>query len=215
MAEAPHAIFPMGQWLSQSVLPRLFPGLRYTKGGAADVVFRIPILREVYGWMGIVSATRSSLHEAYQQGYNVAVIPGGIAEQMRSDPTKEQLYLQSHRGYARWAIQHGTDILPVYVLGNTQILSRVSTGRGILTRLSRKLRMSLMLPYGRWYLPIPRRHPLIMMIGLPVVVTQEDVPSKEQVEFVHQEVMKRVEGLFHAGKHRLGPQWEQRDLEVL
>jgi hypothetical protein len=44
--EAPHGIFPMGSFVSASVIEEAFPGHMIT-GIAADVVFRTPLWRHL------------------------------------------------------------------------------------------------------------------------------------------------------------------------
>lgn len=47
-AEFPHGIFPMGQFLSASMIKVLTPG-QMIHGTGADIVFKIPIMRHIMG----------------------------------------------------------------------------------------------------------------------------------------------------------------------
>lgn len=48
-------------------------------GMAADSVFRIPLWRHVYTWLGIVPASAANLRRYLKWG-SVGITPGGIAE---------------------------------------------------------------------------------------------------------------------------------------
>ena len=54
------------------------PGERFY-GMAADSVFRIPLWRHVYTWLGIVPASAANLKRYLKWG-SVGITPGGIAE---------------------------------------------------------------------------------------------------------------------------------------
>ena len=55
------------------------------------------------------------------------------------------------------------DLVPVYHLGNTQLLSFWGN-----EAVSRRWRVCFGLLLGRWGLPLPRRHPIITLVGAPV-----------------------------------------------
>ena len=56
-----------------------------------------------------------------------------------------------------------SDLLPVYHLGQSQLLTFWGT-----EEWSRKYRISLGIFWGAYYLPLPRRHPIISLIGAPI-----------------------------------------------
>ena len=55
------------------------------------------------------------------------------------------------------------DIMPVYHLGDSQLLDFWG-----FKWLSRKLRASLGVVWGRWGLPLPRQHDLIALVDYPI-----------------------------------------------
>jgi 2-acylglycerol O-acyltransferase 2 len=57
----------------------------------------------------------------------------------------------------------GADIVPVYSLGQSRMLDfRGCCG------LSRRLRTAVGVFWGRWGLPVPRRHDIIVAVGRPI-----------------------------------------------
>ena len=73
----------------------------------------------------------------------------------------EEVMLRERRGVIRASIQNGAPLVPVYHLGNSAILR---FGPAWLRGLSRRLRMSVGLVYGKWG-PIPVQHPMHMVTG--------------------------------------------------
>ena len=41
------------------------------------------LLCTVFGWLGFMPASRGAMESAAQQGYNIAIVPGGIAEMLK------------------------------------------------------------------------------------------------------------------------------------
>ena len=54
--------------------------------------------------------------------------------------------------------------MPGYFSGTLQLFTICHDSRGVLKALSRRLRLSLFLFYGRWGLPLPRRGPLTAVV---------------------------------------------------
>lgn len=69
------------------------------------------------------------------------------------------------KGYIRCAVESGTPIIPVYYFGNAQLFH---FGPRCMQNISRKLGASLGIPYNDYFLPFPRRIPLMYVSGQPV-----------------------------------------------
>jgi hypothetical protein len=77
----------------------------------------------------------------------------------------DALVLGKKRGLMRLALQTGALCMPTYFVGTLQLYTIWQDRWGVLATLSRKLRLSLFLFFGRWGLPIPRRHPLTAIVA--------------------------------------------------
>lgn len=209
--EFPHGIFPMGQFLSSSLIPDTFPG-EMVCGLAADIVFYIPVIRQLLAWAGARRASRKSIKELLGRGFHVAILTGGIAEMYLVNDDIEGVYLRKRQNAVRAAIEEGAQIVPTFFFGNSKILKAYGNDKANtwLASFSRKLRASVVFCYGRWWLPIPLRHPLKLVIGEPVAVTQNLKPTNEEVDQVLQRVIAATEKLY--AEHK--PAWETRPLVV-
>ncbi|CAN0252125.1 unnamed protein product, partial [Laminaria digitata] len=79
----------------------------------------------------------------------------------------ETVYLKKRKNFTKIAVEAGADIVPVYFFGNT-LLHDLVGGEGAdnwLFRLSRKFKTALVIFYGRFGTPIPRRRRLKMVAG--------------------------------------------------
>ena len=71
----------------------------------------------------------------------------------------------------RLAVQHGVDVLPVFVFGELETVRAVSpVPRVVAEFCMRRLRFSTALFVGRWGTFVPNRVPFHMVVGAPVAV---------------------------------------------
>eukprot|EP01031_Cornospumella_fuschlensis_P040686 gene40686-49608_t len=211
--EFPHGVFPMAQFLSASVVREITPGTEIC-GTAADVVFSFPIMRQIMSWIGTNPAKKKNIAKVFESGRYCAVIPGGIAEMYVVSETQECVYLKKRINTAKTAIEMGAHVIPVYFFGNTKLFSIAGNDPSTsswLSTLSRKMRASILLFYGRNYLPVPYRHPLRMVMGNVVNVVQKDQPSDADAQDLLDRVEKELVRLYNEQK----PEWETRPLVVL
>ncbi len=186
-AFVPHGIFPFG--LAFSALPER--GYGTTWGRIRPVVATatrlFPLVRTLIDWMGGVDASRAAVSRALSPpsspggvttrssgdddgSWRLGISPGGIAEMFETypkpgyHPNDEAALLRHRDGLFRLALSHGVPIVPVYCFGATKMFRRVQLPRFVET-LSRALRISLCLLYGRWGLPIPFRQRLTYVVG--------------------------------------------------
>jgi diacylglycerol O-acyltransferase 2, plant len=221
--EFPHAVFPMGQFLCAPVLDELIPRNERVCGIGADIVFSVPGLRQIMSWIGTRRATREGIRTILANDSHVTVLPGGIAEMYLVNPNVEAIYLRKRHNTVRMAIEEGLHIVPEFSFGNSRLYTILggkekTVGEeaslsnlisSFVFRLSRKLRMSLLLFYG-CFGTIPRALPLHLVRGKVIEVEQCDNPTDEQVQKVLDQLIEAVEQLYKDKK----PDWEDRPLVI-
>ena len=72
--------------------------------------------------------------------------------------------------------------------------------------------MSIVFFYGRFFLPIPIRHPIKMVSCDVVKVEQCDSPTEEQVKDVQNRVIASLQKMYDTSGKK--PDWEQRPLVI-
>ncbi|KAK9919185.1 hypothetical protein WJX75_009964 [Coccomyxa subellipsoidea] len=213
LAEFPHTVYPMGSWLGLPLCGQKGTGLpQNLRGGIASIMFQLPIVKHNYAWAGCMPAEyKLMLAHLRQPGASLSVIPEGIAGIfLAEDLQDEVIFLSKRKGFVRLAIQAGADLVPVYHMGQSQLLTFWGA-----EKLSRRWRASIGIFWGAWGLPLPRKRPIISLVGAPIKVKQEDHPSQEQIERVHAEFVASIKLLFDRHKHLLGPEWAEKELRIV
>jgi 2-acylglycerol O-acyltransferase 2 len=214
--EFPHAVFPMGQTLSASILRDITPGKKVC-GSGANVVFAFPVLRQIIAALGIRKATKEEFQRTFEQKHYAAVFPGGIAEMFlvdRHNHETESIYFRNRLNTVKLAIQQGANIIPVFFFGNTNMFDVIGNkqgDKGWLASLSRKLKMSIMFFYGKFYVTVPYRTPLKMVSGEIIEIIQNDNPEEKEIKETMEKVMKALYDIYEKKK----PSWESRRLVIL
>ncbi len=104
------------------------PKYRKINTAVASSLFSFPILKNVVGIFTLVDASAASLRKVLKRPGiegTVVIYIGGIAELFKSSRDEERLHLSSRKGFIKLALREGVDIVPVYLFGNTSILSVV------------------------------------------------------------------------------------------
>eukprot|EP00405_Crypthecodinium_cohnii_P022193 CAMPEP_0206468666 /NCGR_PEP_ID=MMETSP0324_2-20121206/29779_1 /ASSEMBLY_ACC=CAM_ASM_000836 /TAXON_ID=2866 /ORGANISM="Crypthecodinium cohnii, Strain Seligo" /LENGTH=351 /DNA_ID=CAMNT_0053942195 /DNA_START=51 /DNA_END=1107 /DNA_ORIENTATION=- len=208
----PHGLFPFTAGLvAVSDLAKVFMHVRIA---SAEVGFRLPVMRQALGWQGAIPATRRAISKALGEGDTVGLMPGGIAEMVKTRMDRETLVLKDRKGFVREALSRGVPIVPVYVFGQSITFGQLTLPSWV-HDLSRKIRLSIMFPYGRWGMLIPRKLPLLFAIGDPIKgpsLGPGVLPTDEQVNEAHSAVVAAVSDLYDFYKGIYG--WNDRPLTI-
>ena len=186
----------------------VFKGARFA---GASAVFQIPFIRQCAGMISAFKADAQLISEALSNGDSVAVTPGGIGEMYCIADDHEEVLLRGHKGFVRQALRHGVPIVPVYIFGNSQTWRLLAASR-FLERISRYLRVSLVVPCGRWGSIMPRKVPLVYAIGDALECSRIDSPTDAQVDELHSKFIEAVQALYEMFQGSYG--WASRPLYV-
>ena len=117
-----------------------FPGLVGKKltGLAATVVFKIPVVRELFLSMGYIDAGRKYATNALDAGRSLFICTGGEDEAMRSCQGEDILVLK-RKGFIRLALSYGCALVPVFGIGVSDLYKTYDLGT---LNLRRKLQKS-------------------------------------------------------------------------
>lgn len=155
---------------------------------------------------GFIDVSGKTIARALDAGTCVGTVPDGIAGifSMNKRPLEEVVKLKHRKGIARLALRTGHPIVPAYSVGNTAAFSAWFDPFGLLERASRAVQASLFIYWGRFFLPIPRRANITMLIGKPIVVDKIENPTDAQIDAVHQRLLVQMAELFDTHKASLG-----------
>lgn len=213
----PHGVFPYGNILSMLGFPALF-GHTF-RGLASSAALRPPIFKQVLRAIGIVDASRHVARNTLEGGESIGISTGGVAEIFFTNDEDECILLKERIGLVKLAIRTGADVVPCYLFGNTKLLNcwageGVPGGTFVLEKISRKLGFALILIYGRFFLPIPYRKPILAVLGRPIHTHQikGENPTPEQIEMIQTKLLDEMERIFDTYKPLYG--WDNKKLII-
>ena len=183
--------------------------------GVASVLLSTPILKHVMGIFNLISADKASLKKQFKKGGiegTVVLYVGGMAELFLSSVEEETLYLNKRKGFIKLALQEGVDVVPIYLFGNTTVLSVLQTG--YLANLSRKMQVSLTYFWGKFGLPIPRDSKCLYVGGQPLGMPKIENPTQADVDEWHAKYCEAVTKLFEKYKEKV-PAYKHKKLKII
>jgi 1-acyl-sn-glycerol-3-phosphate acyltransferase len=209
---APHGIVPFSLGLLQYGSLGAFMG--FPRITTASIVRYIPFFSHMLYLGGAVEATKTEMGKVLQSGGSIGVTPGGISEMFLGYPQpgcasdEEFALLHNRKGFVRLALQYGSTLVPVFCFGASSTFSRIVMPPWV-EALSRSLRASIMLFYGKWGLPIPWESPLTYALGehIPCGAGHArplSAPSAEEVDWVHNVFIRSLEKTFELNKALAG-----------
>ncbi|WP_327145028.1 lysophospholipid acyltransferase family protein [Nocardia sp. NBC_01327] len=174
---------------------------RLVRGLAENVLIDVPVLRDGLHRLGVVRGNRHNCYSLLEAGEAVAVFPGGGREAMRGKGQKYTLLWEGRTGFARMAIETGTPIVPIAMVGGDDIYDIVFDGNHPVMRPLRKavtglgLRANLTPPLIRGLGPtlVPKPERFYYALGTPIDTSPwRDAPDIEAAAVELQVVTRKA-----------------------
>jgi len=210
----PHGMLPAGAcWFHHTPqFASLFPSIPSPVTLGANVIFRVPLLRDVVMWAGARNVSRKSFLRSLRERGAVVLCPGGQAELVEHVGGVDDHVVTlctRHKGFIRIAIEEGAHLVPVFVFGESQAVRNIIKWKSAQRWTTKRLGFPMpFLPAGyKGFLPLPAPLPLSFVVGQPVEVpppSPDGVAAEEDVARVCVEYYAKVEELFHRYKASSG-----------
>jgi len=205
----PHGIAADYRMAIDGLLYAALPG-RTVLALAASVLFSLPFVRELCLWTRCIDASKKVAARALRKGRSLLVIPGGEAEQMRTMPGVEEVYLAKRLGFVKLALQHSAALVPCYAFGVVD-LYRVtpaqhrSNAQGARWTLSKKYGVAVPSYSGSLGF-LPTRVPNDLVLGEPLELqcATPGEPTDAEVQAAHAAYVAALRALFDAHKADFG-----------
>ena len=170
---------------------------RLPRGLTDHLVFRTPLLRELFTALGAVDGRHELADELLSLGNLVIVMPGGAPEAFKPSDRAYELYWRERTGFARLAIRQQVPVIPAACIG----IDELYTVPFDMFELGRRVFgvRSLPLPIFWGLGPMPRPVPLTHLIGEPLIppaVSPDDEPA---VLAFRDRVVESMEALIAGG----------------
>ena len=229
LAFVPHGIFPFGYGFGflPFISEKIFGMIRPVVATATNL---IPFLRDLLVWSNKVDASYNSVNDALRlgNGDRIGINPGGIDEIFLTyHPSKPNTeYCIVRKGFIRFAYKYNIPIYPIYCFGATKMFRRLQLPYLFDAYISHILRISFVIFYGVFGLPIPYRQKLMYIIGNPIIGPSSlstlnnnsggnGVHDYENqiVDEMHQQFCNELTRIFHRHKKAYG--WDHKSLDIL
>ncbi|PAN34839.1 hypothetical protein PAHAL_6G163000 [Panicum hallii] len=175
----PHSIMPFGAWaLTEPASCMPLPKMKILTSSAA---FYIPLMRQIWMWLGSVPATREIFCSHLADGYSCVVSPGGLRETLHMNPGLEVAFIKSRKGFVKIAMQNGCPLVPIFCFGQNDAYKWWNPDIKLLTRIATALKSIPVIYWGKFGTPIPYRTPMHVFVGKPIPVEKRGQPTKNEV----------------------------------
>lgn len=207
----PHSALPTAMTAlfarSSTLLPKGLRGSCYCL--SSSICFKIPIVRQLWWWVGVRPATREAIHGILANRESVVVIPGGVQECLYMEHESEVVFLRSRTGFVRLALQHGAPLVPVYAFGQTATYGWYRPGppwipASVVQLISRGIGFAPLILWGAYGTAVPKHAPITVVIGKPIPVPKVESPSPELVREYLDKFITELYELFEAHKAAAG-----------
>ena len=196
----PHGVFSFGgacagvQWATRWWHPKQIPT------SVASSVLVTPLIKHIVGLFGIIDASTKSLTRWLTKGNSVVLYIGGIAELFLVSQDEEMLFAAKRKGFIKLALRTGSEIVPVYFMGNTSVLSVLNGA--VLRRIARATGVTLTWFWGYQGTLIPRPNKILGVLGRPLGIPETPIaePTQAQIDSFHDKYLAEVQRLFDTYK---------------
>ncbi|OAF55162.1 diacylglycerol O-acyltransferase 1 [Pseudogymnoascus destructans] len=217
----PHGIISHGAFAAFATealgFAQLFPGITNSLL-TLDSNFRIPFYREYILALGLASVSRQSCENLLSRGglngegmgRAITIVVGGARESLDARPGTLRLVLRRRYGFVKMALRTGADLVPVLGFGENELYDQFSVeGRPWIRRgqdlLKRTLGWTLPLFHARGVFNydvglVSYRRAVNVVVGRPIPVRQNRMPSVEEVEELHERYCEELVRLWETWK---------------
>jgi len=209
----PHGMVPIGSMLAAPMATHCMK--RNPVGATHWTLPLIPFMRYLVSFK-TVDSSKEAIVEGIKNGHAVGIIPDGIAGIFKNNEKNQEVVWKKRKGIAKLALQNGIPVVPAYCVGNTKLLSLVFDPWGLLKQFptswmgeGRGARGLFLYYYGRFYLPIPRRENITILLGAPIEVKQVDNPCASDIDLLHERILQQTKKMYDSYKGNLGVQDEE------
>eukprot|EP00918_Siedleckia_nematoides_P010012 GHVU01021909.1.p1 GENE.GHVU01021909.1~~GHVU01021909.1.p1 ORF type:complete len:362 (+),score=70.48 GHVU01021909.1:126-1211(+) len=209
----PHGVLCDYRILFDGMVAHYLKGITSHRFLVADVLLRIPAVREVVLWTHGVSARKEVARDCLRKGLTLFLTPGGEREQLQTARGEEAVYLLRRKGFLGLAAEHKLPVVPCYAFGVSDLYRTSSACEGLRSALVRYLGVCLPLFVGRLgCVPAKGRHNVTMVFGEPIDSADPLSGAPLPVELLHDKYVEALKQLYEDNKREYGD--EARELHI-
>ena len=172
----PHGMYPISWMIFATHLASIDCFPLFLMG---DIVFRVPLTREMALLMGAVNASWKSVKIAAAKDKSVLLISGGAREMIYSGRSKGVIHIVKRTAFLRAALMYGYTLVPVVGVGVDELYRAYILPWEWCKRLTG---VYPFLPLGKFDFISPRDANVYHVVGEPIPVSVNENPSEKDIE---------------------------------
>jgi hypothetical protein len=165
-----------------------------------ETLFKLPFSKTFYSLLGGTPAKKESYFKAEKENQSLFVTLGDGYELFYLDEPST-IALKDNKVFFKYALETGTSLTPVYVFNYNKSFKIFKHFQQERISIFEKNKSAIIQPfYGRWFLPIPFKVELKVVIGTPLPVQKIENPSWQEVENLFNRYVSHIGALYQ--KHK-------------
>jgi len=174
-------------------------------------LLNLPISGIFARWMGVCGVNNKNFKALMKVGKNIIFVPGGFEEATLTDYRKDRVFINSRKGFIKYALEYGYKLYPCYTFNENKIYFTVNILENFRLFLN-KFKLPGTIFYSK-YLVFPETNVnLLTVIGKPLVLPKIHKPSVEDIDKYHQIYLDELLALYNRYKYLCGA---SEQLEIL
>lgn len=203
----PHAVLPVsicGFAEGGHILPAELNKKGRKIGHSSGAIFHVPLVRHLWSWLGLRPVSRNEMSKHLKKNRACILVPGGVQEIMYLDKEVETIFLRKRTGFVKLALQHGAPLVPAFAFGLHKTYSWASLlPQSVMLKLSRFMGFAPLVFWGVCGGPLPKKHPIHIVLGKPIEVPTVAEPSPEEVQKYLDAFIAAMEDIFDKHKEKM------------
>lgn len=164
--------------------------------------------------LGGIPADYDQMKKVLDSGKSILFYPGGIRETFLTSHEKENIVIKKRKGFFKLALETGSDILPIYTFGISEMYQRSSISIKI-PKFFKNENDSVAWYWGLFGTPFPKRVPLMTVVGKPIHVPFTKNPSDEDIKKLRIIYTKQIKFLFYKYRSIYKKEWSDKIIHFL
>ena len=171
--------------------------------------FITPFLGDLFDNCGFMECNYENLNELLARKRSVGLIPGGLEEAINTRQNKETIFINRRRGIFELSIKHGTPIIPIMAIGESDFYSYPNLSKRITGRIIRLFLYTL--SWGNLFIPWKsQKNNIHIIFGEPIYPSILD--SKSNFEDLKEKYISSLKNLHIKLNNKTN---QQRELVIL
>ncbi len=170
---------------------------------ASRAMANLPISGMFARWMGVQGVNHKNFKEIMNKGKNIIFIPGGFEEATLTEYNRDRVFINSRKGFIKYAIEYGYKIHPVYTFNENKLFYTVNWFEKLRLFLN-KFKIPGTIFYSKYFMFPNHNFHILTAVGEGIQMPLIKNPTCEDVDKYHKIYIEKLVELYDKYKHEYG-----------